>query len=69
MWSEILSGSECFELHIGCPSTRVQHQEDEYPWLVEGPMGATGGLWEAWILLMRSVKKLAYSQNEEGGVD
>lgn len=42
------------------------------PWgrthrLVGMPVGITGELWEAWILLVRSVNMLAYSQKEWRG--
>ena len=47
-------GREQLEPHIGHPSPGVQHQEDESPWLVGGPVGITGGQSEAWILLAGS---------------
>ena len=47
-------GVEGFKPHIGCPSPGVQHRGDKLPWLVGGPVGLTGGLWEAWTLLRRS---------------
>ena len=37
--------------------------------LVGGPVGITGELWEAWMLLVRSVNMLAYTQNTEESID
>ena len=37
--------------------------------LVGTPVGITGELWEAWILLVRSVNMLAYSQKRVESVN
>ena len=35
------------------------YREEEPPWLLGGLLGLTGGLWEAWALLMGSTHTLA----------
>ena len=66
---ETLPRSEWFEPQIGCPIPVAQHWEDKSPRLVETLVGLTGGLWEAWTPLMRSMHTLAYSPNGEEKAD
>lgn len=47
--------SEQFKPHIGDPSPGVQPREHEPPSLVGRQLGLTGGLWEDWSPLWRSM--------------
>ena len=49
--------------------TWVRPREDNSPWLVRGPVGLTGELWEACIPLLRSLHMLVCSWVREGRVD
>ena len=55
--------------NIGCPSLGIWHREGKSPQLVGGPVGLAGGLWEAWIPLIRTVCPLARSQGRAEGAD
>lgn len=61
--------NEQSEPHIGHPSLSVQNWEDESIWPVGGQVELTGGLWEAWTLLKRSMYMLAYSWNRAKRLD
>lgn len=59
---------------IGSPSPGILHREDKPPWLLEGPLGLTGGLGEAWTPLLRNMHVheglctgLPLGQGREGG--
>ena len=54
-WVEICRGYEWFEPYIENANPLVWHREDKHPELVIGPCGLTGGLWEAWTPLSRSM--------------
>lgn len=45
---------------LGSPALGCYVVEDEPAWLVGGLLGVTGGLWEDWIPLVRSMHVLAH---------
>ena len=49
--------------------TGILHREDEPPWLVGGTLRLTGGLWEAWTLLRRSLCPLAPEAGQRGQIE
>ena len=61
-------GSEPLTPHTGSHSPGVRCQEDKSPWLVEGLVVLTEGLWEG-LWAVGSMHTLAYFQNRVGRSD